>query len=72
MHSKIAIQVQPFRKEGVPFGIDNRKSQISDMKSEICDVKFRASARIQGHTWIDTLSSVLLVVCQLKLFGRQP
>ena len=61
IRGKTAIKVQPLRNEGVPFGITNRKSQIPDMKSEICDVIFRASARIQGHTSIDRVSSGFLV-----------
>ena len=45
----------------MPFGMANGKSQISDMKSEICDLKFRAPARIQGHTSMDTLLCVIPV-----------
>jgi hypothetical protein len=61
IRGKAAIEVQPFRNEGVPFGISNGKSQIPNMKSEICDLKFRASARIQGHTSINTVLSGFLV-----------
>jgi len=38
------IGAKPFRSEGMPFGISHSKSQIPDMKSEICDLKFRVSA----------------------------
>mgnify|MGYP001221449334 CR=1 FL=1 len=55
-----AIEAKPFRSEGVPFVIANGKSQIPNMKSEICDLKFRASARIQGPTSIDTLPFAFL------------
>ena len=55
IRGKTAIEVHPFRNEGMPFGIANGKSQIPDRKSEICDLKFRASARIQGRTSIDTV-----------------
>ena len=50
---KTATEVQPFRNEGMPFGMANSKSQIPDMKSEICNLKFRASARIKGYTSIN-------------------
>jgi hypothetical protein len=33
----------------MPFGISNGKSQIPDMKSEICDLKFRVSADTGSH-----------------------
>ena len=58
---KTAIEVQPFRNEGMPIGMANCKSQIPDMKFEICDLKFRAPARIQGHTSITIVSSGFLV-----------
>ncbi len=57
----IYIGAKPFRSEGMPFGISHSKSQIPDMKSEICDLKFRVSADT-GSTSIDTLSFVFLVV----------
>ncbi len=37
IRGKTAIETQSFRSEGRPFGIANRKSQIPDMKSEICN-----------------------------------
>jgi hypothetical protein len=55
------IKAKPFRSEDMPFGIANGKSQIPNMKSEICDLKFRAPARIPGSTSIDTLSFDFLV-----------
>jgi hypothetical protein len=32
---KLLIEVQPFRNEGMPFGMANSKSQIPNMKSAI-------------------------------------
>jgi hypothetical protein len=33
----------------MPFGVSNGKSQIPDMKSEICDLNFRVSADTGSH-----------------------
>ncbi|MGZ9272784.1 MAG: hypothetical protein ACXW6T_26985, partial [Candidatus Binatia bacterium] len=43
----VYMGAKPFSSEVVPFGIANGKFQIPNMKSEICDLKFRASARKQ-------------------------
>jgi hypothetical protein len=39
IHAAEPIEAQPFRSEGMPFGIANAKSQIPKMKSGICDLK---------------------------------
>jgi hypothetical protein len=54
------IEVQPFRR-GKPFGIANANFKIPNMISEIVNLKFRASARMQGHTSIDRVPSVFLM-----------
>jgi hypothetical protein len=61
VRGKTPIGVRSFRNEGMPFGIANIKSQIPDMKSEICHLKFQASAQIQDHTPIDSALSGFLV-----------
>jgi hypothetical protein len=37
--------VKPGGRRHLTFGISNGKSQIANLKSEICDLQFRASAR---------------------------
>jgi hypothetical protein len=42
---EVISKEQTFRSEDIPFGIANAKSQIPNMESAICDVKFRVLAR---------------------------
>jgi hypothetical protein len=39
IYGVILIEEQSFRREGIPFGIANTKSQIPTIKSGICDLE---------------------------------
>jgi hypothetical protein len=59
---------QTFRSEDTPFGIANGKSQIPNMESAICDLKFRVLARTRCSRFAPR--SFLTAESGFKTFNR--
>src|SRR5919109_995238 len=47
-YDSVSIEGRAWRGEGIPFGMSDCKSQMANLESEICDLKFLAVARTRA------------------------